>query len=54
MFQFRRTKVEADDYGKGKHDTGIICQRIGNQAGYGILEWEDEAICQHILYNLCI
>ena len=26
-------KVEADDYGNGKYDTGI-CYRIGNQAGY--------------------
>ena len=34
VFQFRPTKVEADDYGNGKYETGI-CQRIENQAGYG-------------------
>ena len=36
VFRFWRTRMEADDYGDGKSDTGI-CHRIGNQAGYGNL-----------------
>ena len=37
MFRFQQTKVEANGYGNEKSDTGIICHRIGNQAGYGNL-----------------
>ena len=32
-------EVEADEYGNGESDMGI-CQRMGNQAGYGNLMWK--------------
>ena len=42
--------MKADDYGNGKYDTGIIWQRIENQAGYGNFKWKrrSDVPIQHV------